>query len=463
MMDQYAGDLFQDIERHMDKYVNELCEFLRIPSISASTEHVDDMVRAAEWILDKLKALGFSGELRYVEGPPIVMARYDCKKEAPTLLIYGHYDVQPESPIEEWKSSPFEPVIRDGAIFARGVNDDKGQLYTYIKAIETCKRVYGDLPLNIIFIVEGEEEVGSGSLLSFIEDNRDELCCDVFFVSDSSMFSKDIPAITCGFRGIAYFELSIQTMTKDLHSGLFGGIALNAIEVLTRILAEMKDTDGHILIPDFYDGIMPINECERQQLGQIEYDEVEIAKGLGMAKLYGECEYSALERKSLRPTLDINGICGGYIGEGTKTVIPSKASAKISARLVPGQTPEKVFEDLKKFIQERIPRGVEADIRYMFGSMPVSVDILSPNVKLASQAIKKGFGRAPVFIRSGGTIHVIGHIQNMLHIPSVLILGWGRPENGSHSPNECFHIVDFKHATRSLALLLTAFANKERV
>ena len=457
-MKERREKLYVDIDSYINKYVEELCEFLCIPSVSSGSEHKKDMISAAQWFLDKLQTLGFSGMLHYAGGPPIVVAKNKHRKNVPTLLIYGHYDVQPESPIDEWLSPPFVPTIRDGVIYARGANDDKGQLFTYVKAIETCQRINGNLPFNITFVVEGEEETGSNSLLNFIEQHADELRSDVFFVSDSSMFAKDIPSITCGFRGIVSLEIAIQTMAKDLHSGLFGGIALNAAEILTQLLSQMKDKDGHVLIPHFYDNVRPISEYDRLQLSQLKYDERETASALGMFRLFGEPEYNAMERKSLRPTLDINGIWSGFTGEGSKTVIPSRAFAKVSSRLVSGQTPEEIFGLFKKFISGHLPVGVKADVRYMFGSLPVSVDTSDPNVCLAAQAIEAGFGRPPVFIRSGGTIHVISHIQNTLHVPSTLILGWGRPENGSHAPNECFHITDFKNAIRSLCVLFTSMA-----
>ena len=457
-MRDHQEKLYIDIDCHIDRYVEELCEFLSIPSVSSGTEHEEDMVSAAQWLLDRLQNLGFSGTLHYAGGPPIIVAQKKHQKNVPTLLIYGHYDVQPESPVDEWLSPPFVPTIRNGAIYARGANDDKGQLFTYIKAIETCQRIIGALPFNIIFVVEGEEEIGSSSLLDFIEQHVEELHSDVFFVSDSSMFAKDVPAITCGFRGIVSFEMSVQTMAQDLHSGLFGGIALNAAEMLTQLLAQMKDDNGHILIPHFYDHVDLISRCDRQQLNQLQYDEQKTANLLGMRRLFGEPEYSAMERKSLRPTLDINGIWGGFTGTGSKTVIPAKAFAKISSRLVSGQTPEDVFELFKRFICERVPAGVQVDFRYMFGSLPVSIDVSDPNIRLAARAIEAGFGCAPVLMRSGGTIHIISHIQHTLHIPSTLILGWGRPENGSHSPNECFHIIDFKNAIRSLCVLFADMA-----
>lgn len=448
-----SDKLFEDIDRNLDRYIDELCEFLRIPGVSAYSGSGEAMARSAEWILDKLRPLGFTGDLHPTEGWPIVFARREYDSSAPTLLIYGHYDVQPEVPLEEWLSPPFEPTVRDGAIFARGTNDDKGQLYTYVKALETCKRVTGEIPLNVVFLIEGEEEVGSENLLRFLRENKESLRSDIFFVSDSSMLSKDIPAITCGFRGIVSFEIEVRTMAKDLHSGLFGGIALNAAEVLSNLLAKMKDADGRIIIPGFYDNVRPLGECERSAMAQLPYDEAAVAKNLGMANLWGERSCTAMERKSARPTLDINGMWSGFTGEGSKTVIPAKAFAKISARLVANQRPDEIFKLFDGFVAENLPAGVAAEVRYQFGSMPVSAEPDDPNIRLAAEAIEEGFGVTPAFIRSGGTIHIISEIKDTLNIPSMLILGWGRPENGSHSPNECFYIEDFRKATRSLCAL----------
>jgi acetylornithine deacetylase/succinyl-diaminopimelate desuccinylase-like protein len=449
--------LFADIDHCLDRYMQELCGFLRIPGISVS-DNSEAMVRSAEWLLDKLRTLDFTGDLYHTQGWPIVLARREYNKAAPTLLIYGHYDVQPEVPLEEWLSPPFEPTFRDGAVFARGANDDKGQLYTYIKALETYQRVVGTLPLNIVFLVEGEEEIGSKNLLLFIEANKEQLHSDVFLVSDSSMLSKNIPAITCGFRGIVSFEIAVRTMAKDLHSGLFGGITLNAAEVMSRLLTKMKDADGRITVPGFYDDVRPLDERERSAMAQLAYDETAVARNLGMTALPGEGGYTAIERKSARPTLDINGMWSGFTGEGSKNVISARAFAKLSARLVPKQRPDVIFKCFEAFIAENLPTGVKADIRYLFGTMPVITDVDDPKVRLAVEAIKEGFGTAPAFIRSGGTIHIISEIKDSLKIPSMLILGWGRPENGSHSPNECFYIEDFRNAIRSLCVLFAKLA-----
>jgi len=454
-----SNKFFKDIDESLDRYLRELCDFLRIPSVSAYSENGEAMQSSADWLLKKLCTLGFSGSIRHTKGWPIILAKHEYSETAPTLMIYGHYDVQPEVPLEEWNTPPFEPDMRDGAIFARGANDDKGQLYTYVKALESYSRVNGKIPLNIIFLAEGEEEIGSRNLLLFLKENKEELNSDIFLVSDSSMFSKDIPAITCGFRGIVSFEIILQTMYKDLHSGLFGGIALNAAEVMTKLLAKMKDDKGRISVPGFYDDVLSLDENERKIMTPPQHDEIAAAQDIGMTAFHGEYGYSVTERKSLRPALDINGMWSGFTGEGSKTVIPAKAFAKVSSRLVPNQSPEKVFRCFEKFISENIPAGVKADIKYLFGALPVVTKTEDPNVRFAAEAIKEGFGRPPVFIRSGGTIHIISEIKNTLEIPSMLILGWGRPENGSHSPNECFYIEDFRNAVRSLCILFDKIAN----
>lgn len=444
---------FQDIDQHLDGYIQELCDFLRIPSVSTYPQGGENIEKAALWLLEKFQALGFEASLRPTEGWPIVMAEYRAHPDAPTLLIYGHYDVQPEPPLEEWLSPPFEPTIRDGAIYARGANDDKGQVYTYLKALETYRRVTGHIPLNLLFVVEGEEEVGSKSLLRLMREQPELMQADVFLMSDSSMLSKDVPAITCGFRGIMAMELSIQTMARDLHSGLFGGISLNAAQVLSQLLAKMKDADGRVTIPGFYDAVIPLTAQERETLAQLPYDEAAAAQSLGLSALPGEAGYTAIERKSCRPTLDVNGMWSGFTGEGSKTVVPARAHAKLSSRLAPGQTPQEVFRLFQSFINSQLPPGVKAELTYHFGAYPVLVDLSDPNLQKAAQAIRAGFGREPAYIRSGGTVHIVSEVTSSLHIPSLLILGWGRPENGSHSPNECFYIDDFRSAVRTLCVL----------
>nr|WP_326183934.1 dipeptidase [uncultured Oscillibacter sp.] len=451
--------LFQDIDDHMRGYIEELCDFLRIPGVSTYPDGRENIEKAANWILEKLRGLGFEGKLRQTEGWPIVMAEHVYRSGAPRLLIYGHYDVQPEMPVDEWLTPPFEPAIRDGAVYARGANDDKGQVYTYLKALESYRRVYGEIPLNILFVIEGEEEIGSKSLLRLMREEPERLQADIFLMSDSSMLSKDIPAITCGFRGIMAMELSIQTMTKDLHSGLFGGIGLNAGEVLAGLLAKMKDRDGRITIPGFYDDVIPLTAREKEEMDKLPYDEGAVARSLGMPRLSGEAGYTAIEKKSCRPTLDINGMWCGFTGEGSKTVIPARAHAKLSSRLAPGQTPEAIFNRFEAFIRENLPRGVKAEVTYGFGALPVLVDMTDPNIGKAAEAIREGFGREAAYIRSGGTVHIVSEIKNGLKIPSLLILGWGRPENGSHSPNECFYIDDFRGAVRSLCVLFQKLAN----
>lgn len=453
--------LFVDIETSMGRYVEELCQFLRISGVSARKDCGEEMECLVRWLLNQLIPLGFQGEICKTEGYPILLARHNGNPEAPTLLIYGHYDVQPEEPLEEWITPPFEPDVRDGAIYARGSNDDKGQLYTYIKAMESYERVRGALGLNVIFLAEGEEEVGSKNLFRFLQERAEDLKSDIFLMSDSSMVSKDLPAITCGFRGVAAMELTIRTMRQDLHSGLFGGIGLNAAQVLAELLAKLKNAEGQITLPDFYKPVLPLTKKEREELALVPYDEVETAKTLGMNRLPGETGYTAMERKSARPTLDINGIKSGFTGQGSKMVIPAEASAKLSARLVPNQCPEVVVEQLRAFVAANIPAGVKWNIDLQFGSTPVLVEMDDLNVQLAAEAIKEGFGTAPALIRSGGTVHIISKIKDTLQVPSILILGWGRPENGSHSPNECFPICDFHKAIRSLCVLFDSLERRK--
>lgn len=452
--------LFADIDENLSRYLDELKSFLRIPSISTDPGNEKEIRKAAEWMLDRLGKLGFDAELMETPGWPIVMAKRETGSSDKWCMIYGHYDVQPEAPREKWNTDPFEPTEKDGVIYCRGINDDKGQMCTYISAIDTYLRVKGNLPFNILFVAEGEEEVGSKSLLKLLKDKPELFKSDVFVMSDSSMLAKGLPAITYGFRGIMAMEVSVRTMGRDLHSGLFGGIALNAGEVLAKVLSSLKDEDGHVVVEGFYDNVGPIGAREKELMSEVAYNEEETAHSLGMAVLYGESGYTGMERKSARPTLDINGFWTGYTAEGFKTVIPAEASAKISCRLVPGQEPMTIFDAIKKHIIEKLPKEVKADFVYHFGAFPVGVSLNDDKLILAQEAITEGFGIKPKFIRSGGTVHIVSEIKNHVKIPSLLILGWGRPENGSHSPNECFYIDDYKNATRSLCVLFDSLFDK---
>lgn len=458
MAETYTSDLFQDAADNLERYLEELCEFLRIPGISACPDSGQAMAESCRWFLEKLERMGFSGQLCQTEGWPVVLARYEYGPSAPTLVIYGHYDVQSPEPLEKWITPPFEPTVRDGALYARGVNDDKGQVYTYLAALESYRRCRGDIPLNITFVVEGEEEVGSKALLKLLRERPEWFRGDMFLVSDSSMFSRELPAVTCGFRGIMAMQIQLQTMKQDLHSGLFGGIVRNAPEVLVQLLAKCKDEEGRVLIPGFYDQVRPLSQRERDTLARLPQDEEKLAERIGAPRLYGETGYTAAERKCARPTLDINGIWGGYLGEGSKTVIPCVASAKLSARLVPDQRPEEIYAKFEAFIRSQLPPDVQVTMEYQFGAMPVLIDDSDPNVQLAAHAIEMGFGREPVLIRSGGTVHIISEIKERLGIPSILILGWGRPENGSHAPNEHFYVEDFEKAVKSLCALFAQLA-----
>ncbi|MGE4557557.1 MAG: dipeptidase [Desulfovibrionaceae bacterium] len=449
------------IDEHMEGAVSDLMDFLRIPSISTSSDHAADMRTAAEWVRIRLEKLGFASRTYDTKRWPVVYGERCRVSGAPTLLVYGHYDVQPPEPLEEWISPPFEPAIRDGEIFARGANDDKGQFYTHILAVEALLAANEELPINVKFVVEGEEEIGSKNLAVFLKEYRDILKADAFVVSDSSQFAAGVPAVTYGLRGIACLQLEIQGAKFDLHSGLYGGGAPNAPQALADILASLKTPDGKVAIPGFYDRVLPLEDWERREMAALNLSTEDLADSIGAPGLIGESGYSPLERKTARPTLEINGVWGGFAGEGTKTVIPSKAGAKISMRLAPNQDPDEIFRLFEDYVDKVKPAAVTASVQRQFHASPVLVERDNRFVKTASEAIAKGFGRKPVFLRTGGSIPIVNLVKDQLGVEPLLILGWGRPENRSHSPNERFSLDDFRMGARSAAILIAELADSD--
>jgi acetylornithine deacetylase/succinyl-diaminopimelate desuccinylase-like protein len=441
------------IDQNRERFVRELSRFLAIPSVSTLSEHKQDIAHAAQWVLEHLERSGISGRIYQTEGHPVVLARSPEIPGAPVLLIYGHYDVQPPDPLDEWKTPPFSPDIRDGFIYARGATDDKGQLFTYLKAIEALLGSGEKLPLNLSFLVEGEEEITSPNLEKFLKEHKDELRADAVAISDGSQFAHGIPAITYGLRGLCYLQLDIQGPRFDLHSGSFGGILDNPVQVLADILAKLKNPDGTVAIPGFYDDVLPLADWERQEMASLPIDEEAVKNYLGISQFAGEPGYSLIERKSSRPTLDINGIWGGFSGEGSKTIIPAKAGAKVSMRLVPNQTAEKIHRCFREFITTGLAPGVKVKITGLHGGDPVLVSRQSPAILAAERAIEVGFGKKPVFIREGGSIPVVDLIKKELHQENILLLGWGSPDDGAHSPNERFSLEDFYRGIRSIAAL----------
>jgi acetylornithine deacetylase/succinyl-diaminopimelate desuccinylase-like protein len=450
--------VFSFIENHQERFVGELAQFLSIPSVSTLSEHEKDVLDAADWVLDQLKKCGFNGKIYPTERHPILLARSPEISGAPVLLVYGHYDVQPPDPLDEWQTPPFSPDIRDGYIYARGATDDKGQLLTYIKAIEAILGAGQSLPLNLIILAEGEEEIGSPNLEKFLMQRKDELRADAVAISDSSQFAHGIPAITYGLRGLSYMQVDVQGPRFDLHSGSYGGILENPAQALADILQKLKNPDGTVAIPGFYADVLPVEDWEREEMASLPIDLRAMKDYLGVSHFSGEPGYSLLERKTARPTLDINGLWGGFSGEGAKTIIPARAGAKVSMRLAPNQVPEKIDRLFTEFVTANCPAGVSVKVTNLHGADPVLVQRNTPAMLAAQRAIETGFGKKPVFIREGGSIPVVNLIKKHLGQENILLLGWGSPDDGAHSPNERFRIEDFYRGIRSAAALFSEMA-----
>ena len=451
-------DILHKIDEHHSRYVEQLFGFLRIPSVSTYPQHAHDIRIAAEWVLDHLDLLGFEVDLIETGGPPVVFAKHCPHPAKPTILIYGHYDVQPAEPLAEWITPPFEPDIREGFLYARGASDDKGQFFTYLKAIEAILKAAGELPVNVKVLVEGEEEIGSPQLAPVLERYRSELKADAVAISDGSQFDHQTPAITYGLRGLAYLQLEIEGPRFDLHSGSLGGVVANPVQVLADLLARLKNPDGVVAIPGFYDDVLDLEPWEREEMASLPFNEAALKQYLGVAELVGEPSHTPMERKTARPTLDVNGIWGGFSGEGAKTIIPARAGAKVSMRLVPNQSSARVNELFKTFITSMVPPGVKVHIKELQGSDPVLVSRDQRMVQAATRAIQIGFGKAPVFIREGGSIPVVTLFKTVLGVDS-LLLGWGRTDDGAHSPNERFCLEDFRRGIRTAAALLYELAS----
>lgn len=441
-----------------ERNIEELKQLLRIPSISADSNYVSSMKEAAEFVRKQLADSGCEAEIVETAGHPIVFGSWTNKPGAPTALVYGHYDVQPPDPLDEWVTPPFEPDVRDGNIYARGATDDKGQMYTHIKSVEAWLKTVGELPVNVKFIIEGEEEVGSDNLDKFLEENKEKCSCDIAVVSDTSQYAPGIPAITYGLRGIMCCEVTLHGPNQDLHSGVFGGSITNPVNALATLIGKLIDDAGNIQIPGFYDDVIPLTDEERAAFAALPFEEQDYMKSLGVSATHGEASYTTLERRWGRPTCDVNGIVGGYTGEGPKTIVPAKATAKISCRLVPNQTEPKIVESLEKFLREQCPPGLKLEFNHWHGCPAVVCDMNSPYMKAAKSAIEKGFGTAPVMIREGGSIPVVGTFKEILGVDT-LLLGWGQNTDNLHSPNEKFSLEAFQQGTRSSAWLWNELAN----
>ncbi|MFW6184864.1 MAG: dipeptidase [Chloroflexota bacterium] len=450
-------------ERTQERRLEELIEFLCIPSVSTKPEHDEDTRSAAQWLARAMREAGLENvQLFETAGHPLVYGDWlHAGPLAPTVLIYGHYDVQPAEPLDEWHTRPFEPEVRDDFLYARGASDDKGQVYIHVKVVESYLQSEGRLPLNVKFIVEGEEEIGGKHLGEFVPQHKELLAADVALISDSAMLGPEQPSIVYGLRGLCYVLLDVIGPDHDIHSGSYGGGINNPINALSHIIAGLKDENGRITIPGFYDDVRPLSEDERAMLAEYSLDEASWLAHTGAPAVWGEAEYSLVERLGARPTLDVNGIIGGYTGEGAKTIIPSRVHAKISMRLVPDQDPQKIRELFEAYVQELAPPSVR--LRFDFqGAAPASInDYNTPAVQAAAEAYEAVFGRGPIFRREGGSIPVVGDFQRHLGLETVL-MGFGLPDDRIHSPNERFYVPNFYRGIESGIHFLAAYAQRGR-
>ena len=438
------------IKTHEARFIDELFGLIRIPSISSVSEHKEDMVKAAEYLVDQLYKAGVDNAGVYVTtGHPVVFGQKIIDATKPTVLVYGHYDVMPVDPLDLWAAPPFEPYIKDGKIFARGSADDKGQLFMQVKAFELLL-AQGVLPCNVKFMIEGEEEMGSPALGAWCRENKDMLAADIILVSDTSMIAMDVPSITVGLRGLAYMEVEVTGPDKDLHSGLYGGAVANPANVLAKIIASLHDENNQINIPGFYDDVLEIALDERGDMARAPFNLGEYRKKLGIDQEWGEKGYTVNERTGIRPALDVNGIWGGYTGEGSKTVLPSKASAKISMRLVPYQHPDKISELFAKHIQKIAPPTVKVKVVAHHGGIPYVSPVDTPAYRAASRAYESTYGKIPIPVRSGGSIPIISTFEQVLGVKSIL-MGFGLDTDSAHSPNENYHLKCFYNGIETIA------------
>ncbi len=441
------------INVNRDRYIDEMKRYLAIPSISALPEHKGDVRKCAEWTADEMRRVGLQNvRLEETPGHPVVYGEWLGAPGKPTILFYGHYDVQPVDPIHLWTSPPFEATVRDGEIYARGSADDKGQVFMHFKAVEAHLKQNGNLPVNMKFLIEGEEEVGSANLDNFIQAHKDLLKADVVVISDSPMFDRGIPSICYGLRGLAYFQIDMRGSKSDLHSGSFGGAVANPAMVLAQTLSQMKDKSGRIKIDGFYDDVVALREEERAEWQKLPFNEKKYRQELGAPKLFGETGYSTLERVWARPTFEVNGLLSGFTGEGAKTVLPAVAMAKVSMRLVPNQDPRKIGDLFEAYLQKVAPKTVELKITRMHGGKPWMTAFDNPFVQAAGRAIELGFGQRPVFNREGGSIPVVSTFQEELGVPCVLF-GVGLPDENAHAPDEKLDLGNFHNGVIASAYL----------
>lgn len=451
------------IDQNKDKFVNELIEILRIPSVSTDSSKKGDIRNAANFLLNQFKNFDFQRvELFETAGNPIVYAEHCPHKDKPTVLIYGHYDVQPSDPDHLWNSPAFEPVIKDGNIYARGASDDKGQSYTHVKAAESFIKTGQEIPVNVKFLIEGEEEIGSPNLVPFIKEHKEMLKSDMVLISDTSMFGKDIPSITYGLRGLAYMEVEVVGPNRDLHSGVYGGAVENPLNVLCEMIAKLKNEDGVIQVPGFYDKVIDLTKADREASAALPFDEEKYKESLDISAVHGEKGYTTLERSSSRPSLDVNGIWGGYMKEGAKTVLPSKANAKISMRLVPDQDPKEIAKLFADYFNSLAPDTVKVKVTEHHGGHASLTDLSFYGLKAAAKAFEEVYEKEPLFSREGGSIPIVADFKKILGVESIL-MGFGLTSDAIHSPNEKFSLQDFHRGIKTSARFMELLAEmKER-
>ena len=449
------------VDANRTRLLDELKSFLRIPSISTLPEHAGDVRKAAEFVADSLRVAGLENiEIIPTAKHPLVYADWLHAPGKPTVLCYGHYDVQPPDPLELWVTPPFEPTERDGNLYARGSADDKGQMYMHVKAVEALRATTGTLPVNLKFLIEGEEEIGGVSIAKYVAENPEKLKADVALVSDTALYAEGIPTLCIGLRGLVYTEIEATGPMRDLHSGLYGGAAPNAVFGLVELLSKLKNADGVVQVPGFYDGVAEPAAAEKASWAYLPFDEKEfLAKEVGSTCLTGEKDRTVLERVWSRPTLEVHGIAGGFTGAGAKTVIPAKATAKVSMRLVPNQDPEKIVEAYKAFVAQCAPAGIQVEVRILSAGEPLLVNPDHPAIRVASDVFGNVLGRPTVFTRSGGSIPIVGDFARNLGIPTIL-MGFGLPDDGLHSPNEKYKIENYYTGILTIADFFAQYGSR---
>lgn len=450
-----SGDVLGRIDREKEAYLEELKEYLRIPSISTDPEYRSEVTRCSDFLLERMESAGLTAEKIETAGNPLVFGEWSGAPGKPTVLFYGHYDVQPVDPLEEWRNPPFEPTVEGDLLVARGATDDKGQSYCHLKGVAAHLAERGSLPVNVKFIVEGEEESGGESIEKFVrQDAGNRLASDCVMISDTSMLAPGQPSMIYGLKGMAYMELRVTGPNRDLHSGTYGGAVRNPLNALATMVSKLQDpVTGRVRIPGFYDAVQPLEDWEREELAKLPFDEEAYRRDLGVDALFGEEGYTTRERTWARPTCDVNGVFGGYMGKGAKTVISSWGGAKVSMRLVPDQDPVEIAERFSAYVREIAPSGVKVETEYIHGAGPVVIDVEGPLIEAALDAMKEVWGARPVRIREGGSIPIVATLAEELEVP-VLLLGFGLPDDRLHSPNEKFNVSHFYNGVRSVARML---------